>query len=282
MTTSSSATSSSTATILPDAGALLALARWRNALIAAIGVYVGAWWAARDATHPATLAAALAAIGLTGYANTFNDLADVAIDRRAHPERPLARGTLQPRAAQWFAALLAALGIGLAFIARPSLGILSVAVVAAMTLYSTTLASLPLIGNVAVAVLASLPFFYGAVTVGDARAGLTLLGVAVPLHLARELSKSLDDADADAPYRRTLPIAFGRGAARVLVALSVALFAWRLLDLASPQPRLRMLVIPALALCVIATRRALAGRTGAPLLFKSAMLAAMAALVVAR
>ena len=267
---------------MPDARALLDIARWRNALIAAVGVYVGAWWAARDATRPATLAAALAAIALTGYANAFNDLADVAIDRRAHPERPLPSGALQPRTVQWFAALLAAAGIALAFIARPSLGILTVAVIALMTLYSTALARLPLVGNLTVAVLASLPFFYGAVTVGVARAGLVLLGVAIPLHLARELAKSLDDAHADAPFRRTAPIAFGRGVALALIALSVAIFAWRILALPSPDPRTRMLVIPALAICVVAARRALAGRTGAPLLFKSAMLAAMAAIVVAR
>ena len=267
---------------MPDARALLDLARWRNALIAAAGVYVGAWWGARDVARPETLAAALAAIALTGYANAFNDLADIAIDRTAHPERPLPSGALRPRAVQWFAAILAGTGIALAFIARPSLGILTVAVVALMTLYSTTLARWPLVGNLVVAALASLPFFYGSVTVGAARAGLVLLGVAIPLHLAREIAKSLDDADADAPYRRTAPVAFGRGAARALIALAVALFAWRLLALASPEPRMRMLVIPALAVCVIATRRALAGRTGAPLLFKSAMLAAMAAIVVAR
>jgi 4-hydroxybenzoate polyprenyltransferase len=267
---------------LADAGALFAIARWRNALIAAVGVYVGAWWAMRDIGRPATLAAALAAIALTGYANAFNDLADIAIDRKAHPGRPLPSGRLSPRAVQWFAAILAAAGIGFAFLARPSLGLLSVAVVALMTLYSTILARLPLIGNLVVAALASLPFFYGAVTVNAAREGLVLLAVAVPLHLARELAKSIDDAHADAPYRRTAPLVFGRGFAVALIAIAVAIFAWRLLLLASPEPRLRMLVIPALALSVIATRRALAGRTGAPLLFKSAMLAAMAALVVAR
>jgi len=267
---------------LPDARALLDVARWRNALIAAVGVYVGAWWAMRDATRPATLAAALAAIALTGYANAFNDLADIAIDRTAHPERPLPSGALRPRTVQWFAALLAAAGVALAFVARPSLGILSVAVVALMTLYSATLARLPLIGNLTVAALASLPFFYGAVTVGDARAGITLLAVAIPLHFARELAKSLDDAHADAPYRRTAPIVLGRPIVFALIAVSVGVFAWRLLSLASPDPRLRMLVIPALALCVVATRRALAGRVGAPLLFKSAMLAAMAAIVIAR
>ena len=267
---------------MPDARALLDIARWRNALIAAVGVYVGAWWAARDAARPATLAAALAAIALTGYANAFNDLADIAIDRTAHPARPLPRGVLNPRAVQAFAALLAAAGIALSFVARPSLGILTVAVVALMTLYSTTLARLPLVGNLTVAVLAALPFFYGAVTVGAAREGVVLLGVAVPLHLAREIAKSLDDAHADAPYRRTAPIVFGRRVAVALVAVSVAIFAWRLVALASSEPRMRMLVIPALAICVVATRRALAGRPGAPLLFKSAMLAAMAAIVVAR
>lgn len=267
---------------MADAAALVAIARWRNAIIAAVGVYVGAWWAMRDLSRPATLLAAFAAIALTGYANAFNDLADIAIDRKAHPERALPAGRLSARSVQWFATVLAVAGIGFAFLARSSLGLLSVAVVALMTLYSTTLARLPLVGNVVVATLASLPFFYGAVTVNAARDGLVLLGVAVPLHLARELAKSLDDAHADAPYRRTAPLAFGRGPSVVLIAVSVALFTWRLLLLMSTQPRLLMLVVPALVLCVIATRHALAGRTGAPLLFKSAMLAAMAALVVAR
>ena len=267
---------------MPDVQALVAIARWRNSIIAAVGVYVAAWWAAHDVSRPATALAALAAIALTGYANAFNDLADVAIDRKAHPERPLPAGRLAPRDVRRFAAVLGIAGIALSFAARTSLGLLSVAVVALMTLYSTTLARLPLVGNVVVAGLASLPFFYGAVTVGRAPAGLLLLAIAAPLHLARELAKSVDDAPADAPFRRTAPIAFGRVPTVVLIVISVGLFAWRLLALAAPQPQLRMLAIPALALCVVATRRALAGRAGAPLLFKSAMLAAMAALVVAR
>lgn len=280
--TSSRSTSVSTNAILPDVRALLAISRWRNALIAAVGVYVGAWWAARDVSLPATLAAALAAVALTAYANAFNDLADVAIDRSAHPQRPLPTGTLTPRTVQWFAATAAAAGIALAFVARPSLGLLSVAVVALMTLYSTTLARLPLVGSLVVAALASLPFFYGAVTVGVAPDGLRLVAVAMPLHLAREFAKSLDDAAADAGYRRTLPIAFGRTPTLVLLTLSVALFAWRVLLLATPEPRLRVLLVPALVLCVVATRRALAAHAGAPLLFKTAMLAAMAALVAVR
>lgn len=272
----------STAPTLPDARALLDIARWRNAVVAALAVYVGAWWATRDVAHPATLYAALAAIALTGYANAFNDLADIAIDRTAHPGRPLPRGALSVRVVQWFAAILAALGIALSLAARPSLGVLSVAVVALMTLYSATLARLALVGNIAVAVLASLPFFYGAVTVGAPRVGLVLLAVAAPLHLARELAKSIDDAPADAPYRRTAPLVFGRGVTLALIAVCVALFAWRAVALPFSDPTRRVYVIPAIVVAVVATRRALAGRTGSPLLFKTAMLAAMAAIVIAR
>ena len=267
---------------MADVRSLAVVARWRNALIAAVGVLVGAWWGARELSRATTIAAALAAIALTTYANAFNDLLDIEIDRRAHPNRPLPAGAIRPRAVVAMAIAAAALGIALAWIARPSLGYLSVAVVALMTLYSTTFARLPLVGNVVVAVLASLPFFYGAVTVDAPRDGLALVAVAIPLHLARELAKSLDDADADAPHRRTAPLAFGRGPARALVLVSLALFAWRLVALAPADPRLRLFAVPALVLCVMASGRALAGRSGAPLLFKTAMLAAMAALVLAR
>jgi 4-hydroxybenzoate polyprenyltransferase len=267
---------------LPDARALFDIARWRNAVIAAVAVYVGAWWSARDAMRPSTVYAAAAAIVLTGYANAFNDLTDIAIDRSAHPDRVLPRGAATARHVRWFAGLLAAAGIAFSFAARPSLGILSVAVVALMTLYSTTLARLPLVGNACVAVLASLPFFYGAVTVGAARPGLVLLAVAAPLHFARELAKSIDDAPADAPYRRTAPIVFGRSVTVALIAVSVGIFGWRAFALPFPDPNRRMYVIPAIVIAVVATRRALAGRTGSPLLFKTAMLAAMAAIVLAR
>ncbi|NUQ21799.1 MAG: UbiA family prenyltransferase [Gemmatimonadaceae bacterium] len=265
-----------------DLRALAVVARWRNALIAAVGVLVGAGWGAHEIARPETLAAALAAIALTTYANAFNDLLDIEIDRHAHPRRPLPSGAVRPASVRALAAGAALVGIGLAWIARPSLGYLSVAVVALMTLYSTTLARLPLVGNLVVAILASLPFFYGATTVGSARDGVALVTVAAPLHFARELAKSLDDAHADAPYRRTAPLVFGPWPTRALILVALALFAWRILALAPAESRLRVLIVPALVICVMASSRALAGRSGAPLLFKTAMLAAMAALVVAR
>ena len=266
----------------PDPRALATVARWKNGAIAAVGVLVGAWWCAHDLGRRATWLAALAAVALTAYATAFNDLLDVDIDRRAHPRRPLPAGALTPRAVRAFAIVMAALGVLCASLARPSLGYLSVAVVALMTIYSLLLARLPLVGNIVVALLASLPFFYGAVTVGAARGGLALVAVAAPLHLARELAKSLDDAPADAAYRRTAPLVLGAAVTRGCIVLALALFAWRALALTATVPLARNLLVPAITIALVACGRALAGRAGAPLLFKAAMLAAMAALVVAR
>ncbi|MBK5188530.1 MAG: UbiA family prenyltransferase, partial [Gemmatimonadaceae bacterium] len=79
--------------------AALRLVRWANALIAAAGVVVGAWWAGWGDVSTIALAS-LAAIALTAAANSWNDLADVDIDRVAHPERPLIAETLSPGAAE--------------------------------------------------------------------------------------------------------------------------------------------------------------------------------------
>ena len=64
--------------------AALRLARWVNALTAAAGVVVGAWWAGWGSATAIALAA-LAAIALTAAANACNDLADIDIDLVAHP-----------------------------------------------------------------------------------------------------------------------------------------------------------------------------------------------------
>ena len=53
--------------------ALAEVARWPNALIAAIGVFVGAWWVTPVLPLAPQLWAALAAFALTVYANAFND-----------------------------------------------------------------------------------------------------------------------------------------------------------------------------------------------------------------
>jgi geranylgeranylglycerol-phosphate geranylgeranyltransferase len=266
---------------IPRLRAALELARWPNAAMAAGAVLLGAWWAA--GTVPARAGwAALAAVTLTTAANAWNDLADIEIDRVAHPDRPLPGGRLTTRAASRIACAAAAASVPLAAAARPALGALTVAVLAAMRAYSPSLKRTGLAGNVAVAVLASLPFVYGAWAAGRPAAGWMLVLVGAPLHFAREVAKDLDDAPADAAARCTVPLRFGAIAARGIVVGAAVVFVALFILVAVRAAPFALAAVPAIALSAEAARLAWAGRRGSPALFKAAMLCAMAAFATSR
>jgi geranylgeranylglycerol-phosphate geranylgeranyltransferase len=250
-------------------------------LLAAGGVAVGAWWAHGTVDAP-VLWAGLAAIAITAAANAWNDVADVAIDRRAHPERPLPRGALMPGDATRFAWSSAALAVPLAYAAAPALAALTLPVLALARAYSPLLKRAGLLGNVAVAALASLPFLYGAWAAGRPRAGVLLAAIAMPLHLAREIAKDVDDAAADAPWRRTVPVVHGVRFARLAVGTAAALFLIALVSPATRAPLFALALVPAAALSLAGAGATARGRRGAPMLFKAAMVCAMLAVLVAR
>ena len=258
--------------------AILSLVRWRNALIAALGVLLGAWWAGGAPFTREPLLAAVAAIALAAFANAFNDWCDVDIDRVAHPGRPLPAGALRPSQALGVTVIAAVAATVLATVVSPALGAVTILVLVVMREYSLRLKRRGF-GNAVVAVLASLPFLYGAWSVGEPAAALPLLALGIPLHFAREVAKDLEDAPADAAARRTLPVTLGAGRARGVFVAALLVFLAVLIPFALTRPLFALLVLPAVALCAAAARRVLAGRHGSPMLLKSAMLWAMVALV---
>ncbi len=261
--------------------ALLRLARWENALIAALAVVLGAWWAGWGPVRDIAFAA-LAAIALTVLANSWNDLADIGIDRVAHPERPLPSGALRPETAGMVAQGAAVLGVAFSTVVSAWLGFVSVAIVAVLFAYSPWLKERGLLGNLTVAVLASLPFLYGGWAVGAPRLSLELVAIAMPLHLAREVAKDLEDARADAAERRTLPVSAGASVARGVLVGALGAFLFLLAPLMSAHHRFALAIVPALALLAWAAFLVLRGARGSPAVLKLAMLCAMAAFLTAR
>ena len=258
------------------ARAVLALVRWPNALIAAAAVLLGAAWSGR-VTERTTLAA-LAALALAAVANSVNDLCDRDLDRLAHPARPLPSGALGAGDAAAVAGLAALLALLASAAASPALGALSAAVIAAMVWYSVGLKRRGIPGNLLAALLASAPFLYGSWSAGSVGRGAPLFALAVPLHLAREIAKDLDDAPADAAVRRTLPVAAGPRRARAAVLALSVLFALLAVALFARRALPALALVLASVLCVaLAGRRVAAGLDGAPRLLKGAMLLAMAA-----
>ena len=259
---------------------ILALVRWENALLSVAGVVLGAWWATGRPNEPETVVMAGVAILLTAFANADNDVRDYEIDRIAHPERPLPAGRLSIETARIVVGISAAAALVLASLLGGAQTLAAVGVVAAMTLYNRGVKAHGVPGNVVVAVVASLPFLFGAWSAGSASAGIPLFLVGVPLHFAREIAKDLDDADGDAAHRRTLPLRVGPGIARLVVVTSVALFVVALAPFAVRRPAFAIVVLPAVALCLVAARRVLSGQRGTPRLLKSAMVVAMVAFVL--
>lgn len=236
----------------------------------------------------ATLSAALIGAG----ANAINDVFDVAIDRVNRPSRPLPSGELSVGAARSVWAACSALGIGLgAFVSWAHLAI-AVVSVALLYGYSAWLKRVPLVGNLAVALVLGLAILYGGLAVGPG-GGALWLGAAFAFGstLAREIAKDLEDMAGDAAGgARTLPIVLGEGAAVWIAAAAAGatLAALPLGPAAGLGADFLALALPAAGLLLAATWALLgdapmteaAGRSSA--LFKGAMVAGIVGLAAAR
>ena len=206
---------------------VLRLIRGPNLLIAAVGVLAGGWIAlSRIALPKELIFGALSGVALGAVGNTWNDIRDVAADRVNRPgTRPLAAGQVSRGVADLivFDGLL--LGLALAGLVSGRLFLAALAALAVMLIYSPLLKPRPLLGNVAVAVVAGSPPFFGALAVGLPAAGVVPWVLAAWLHLVREVVKDVEDEAGDRTIgRRTLPIALGRRPALVVAAGGALLF----------------------------------------------------------
>jgi 4-hydroxybenzoate polyprenyltransferase len=202
-------------------GAVLRLIRAPNLLIAAAGVLAGGWIALSHIAVPKELLfAAISAVALGAVGNTWNDIRDVAADRVNRPgTRPLAAGQVSRGVADLIVFDGTLIGLAFAGLVSGWLFLAALAALAVMFAYSPLLKPRPLLGNVAVAVVAGSPPFYGALAVALPAAGVVPWVLAAWLHLVREIVKDVEDEAGDRTIgRRTLPIAVGRQPALVVAA----------------------------------------------------------------
>lgn len=269
-------------------GAAFGLLRPGNALTSAAAAYAGALLAlgAWIPTLP-ILAAMLASFCFAAAGNVRNDLGDIDVDRRAHPERPLARGALTPAFARGLA--FALYGIALACGALVSLGgvLLVLLAMPIMEGYERWGKARGLPGNLLIALLTAAPFVLGALAATGVNAAVLSVAALAGLATAgREVLKDVEDMGADRGARVTLPMRIGaRRAALVAAAFLVAAV------LLSPLPRVLenvlggwyLAAVGAADLCFLAAAGVGARSPGrAQRLAKLGMVAALVALVVGR
>ena len=211
-----------------DVSAWIRLTRPWNAAVAAAAVWLG--WASLHLRPEWPLAfwGSLSMLLLVAAGNLHNDTLDVATDRVNRPTRPLASGRVRVGAARLAALLLLAGALLAAWIGSPLHGILAAAMAALLWAYNRLFKALPLIGNLAVALLCGLAVWFVEfpllVDFPDARDSLPAALFAFLATLARELVKDAEDVAGDrAAGLRTLAVTAGPAAARRLALVSVAL-----------------------------------------------------------
>lgn len=219
--------------------AYLQLMRMKNVILASITVPLGAQfaigdsWASDQLTEVITQI--LAVIFFIGAGNTMNDIKDVAIDKSAHPERPLAAELISLENAKKFAYLLWILSISFVIIGAyllhsrgespVELIIIYVTAVALMITYDhgPALKNTGLKGNVAISIMVGAVILYGASSVGNLWTHLVwwTAGVVFFANLAREIIKDCQDMEADQGIRTTLPMSLGLVKSRMLAYVVV-------------------------------------------------------------
>ena len=205
----------------------LQLMRLKNVLLAAITVPLGAQFAIGDEWVDEQLAEVvlqiLAVVFFIGAGNTMNDIKDVAIDREAHPNRPLASGIISIDSAKKFVKILWTLsiicvlaGVYLLTTSNHSAVELLVIYVMAITLMMTydhgpSLKNTGLKGNISISIMVGAVILYGASSVGQLWNTLVwwTAGVVFFTNLAREIIKDCEDMEADKGTRQTLPMSIG-------------------------------------------------------------------------
>jgi len=154
---------------------LVRLVRAGNLLVAAAGVIAGGLVALGAIAVPRLLGfAALAAVGFGAAGNALNDLRDVAADQVNRPggERPVAAGRLRRETAHLVVAAGIFIGVAMAALVSGTALLVGIAALVVIAAYSPLLKPAGFAGNVAIAAIAGLPLWYGALAVGRPAAGV--------------------------------------------------------------------------------------------------------------
>ncbi len=174
-----------------------------------------------------TCSAAFSASLVLAAGNALNDVCDLKCDIINSPRRPIPSGMVTPFSAAAFALFLAFLGLMLSL----PLGIpgITVAVCAVLLLaaYDLKLKSIPVAGNLVVAVLGGLAFVYGGLAGGSVTRALLPVVFALMFHFGREILKDAADISGDVKAGlHTAATVWGKEtacslAAAILMALAV-------------------------------------------------------------
>jgi len=164
---------------------------------------------------------------VTGMGNVINDYFDVEIDRVNKPRRPLPSGRLSARSAVRFYALAtAALTVTIIATQSARVSIVLVAWEILLFTYAARIKRVPVLGNLVVASVTSSAFWFGSMLAGSPAASAMPVAIAFMFVMSREVIKSAEDVDGDAPSGvGTIAVVVGEERARSIAAVIMLVLA---------------------------------------------------------
>ena len=219
---------------------IVELSRPKNVVLAAFTVPLGAHLALGGAWNSQALGLVAlqttSAICFMAAGNTLNDIADISIDAKSKPHKPITSGRISvessTRVAYTFSLLsILLMGTG-AYFAEDPYPLIAIWSIAAFLMYTYD-AGLQtkksgLVGNIAISLMVGAVIIFGAAAVSLANNEIVIYAsvVAFFANLAREIIKDCEDMDGD-EGRKTLPMKIGlmnaRSVAYVFILASMVI-----------------------------------------------------------
>lgn len=203
--------------------------------MAAVAVWIG--WAVTvgdpDPFHGPLILLMISAFLTLSGGNLLNDLVDIDVDRRIHPDRPLASGLVAPQMFRIGVIVLWVISLFLTTTASYMEGkwepllILDVVFISLLW-YELDLKNRGLPGNIAISLLTGLTFLFGSSILGEIPAIVIIFALmASAMNLSREMIKDIEDVEGDIFVRETFPMRNGMDnavfLARIVIAISILL-----------------------------------------------------------
>ena len=158
---------------------------------------------------------------LTGASMAINDYYDREIDAINEPNRPIPSGTVSPKEALSFAAVLSLVGFAAALMTNISCLIVAVITWMIFVTYTTKGKRTGLPGNLLVSTCVVIPFIYGGFVVENLELSVILFAAMAFLsNTGREIAKGIVDVEGDKFQNiRTIALLFGERTAAVLSSI---------------------------------------------------------------
>jgi geranylgeranylglycerol-phosphate geranylgeranyltransferase len=201
--------------------AFIELVRPANFALSAAAVWLGYALGAGAGISPAAAYAMLAAALIGGGGQAINDFFDGKADAGKNKKKPIPSGRVKAGKVKAFAFALFAAGLALAWLVNVAAFAIAVAASVSLYSYSAFLAGKKWLGNWVVAGNTALLFVFGASITGDYAAVAPLALAALFANAGREVTKDLEDVKADKGFKKTLPLAAGKGWAEKIALYSL-------------------------------------------------------------